>query len=153
MSVNPTIKKLIDTADEHKKLLEYPIEAGELANEAGKSYMKGLWKAIQDHEKFRKPTLWFIVKIEKEMGSDRIINITIGVIDKPLIYLRDSTDLWKYSYITEKLYLEWSLPHKIEMKNFLRAQEKYDSNLIKWIREYIAQEKTNLNDPSSIKIK
>lgn len=146
-------KKLEETREEHLKLLENPIAAGDLANEAGKSYMKGLFSAIDNHEKYKKKKLWVAVKIEKERWDKRVIKIAYGVMDKPLTYMRESMDLWEYDYLHGKLKLLWSLPHRVEMKNFLLSPEKYSKDLIRWINLYIKQENLDLMDSSSIKLK
>jgi len=145
-------KKLFDTREEHAKLCENPIAAGDLANEAGKSYMKGLFKAIDNHEKYKKNKLWIMVKIDKERWDRRAIKISYGVMDKPLEYMRESMDLWEYDYVNGKLKLLWSIPHRVEMKNILRAPEKYSKDLVKWIKVYLKQENLDLNDSSSIKL-
>jgi len=145
-------EELNATKEEHLKLLDNPIAAGDLANEAGKSYMKGLFKAIDNHAKYNRKKLWIMVKIEKEMWDKRAIKISFGVMDKPLTFMRESMDLWEYDYTEDKLKLCWSLPHRVEMKNFLRAPEKYSKDLIKWINLYLKQENLDLEDSSSIKL-
>lgn len=145
----PLSEELNKTKEEHSKLAYNPIAAGDLANEAGKSYMNGLFKAIDDHEKYKRNILWIAVKIEKERWDKRVIKISYGVMDKPLKFMRESMDLWEYDYRNSKLKLCWSLPHRVEMKNFLRAPEKYSKDLIRWINEYVAQERINLKDGSA----
>jgi len=139
-------QQLLDTHEEHQKNILTPIESGDLANEAGKSYMKGLWKAIDNHAKLKLDKIWIMAKAEKEHFAHRAIKIMFGVMDKPLRYMRESMDLWEYDYKNNKLKLLWSLPHRSGMKNFLRAPDKYSKDLIKWINMYIDQENINLKD-------
>lgn len=127
------------------------IEAGDFANEAGKSYMKGLWEAVESHKHIGSHTLWFAVKIKKDILNPAIVRITIGAMSKPFRYLHENLDLWKYDYISDKLELEWSLPHRTEMKNFLRAPDKYNKDLIGWIKTYEKQAKINLEDDTAVK--
>lgn len=139
-------QQLEKTRKAHAKLTEYPIESGDLVNEAGKSYMKGLWQAVKDHEKFKLEKIWIMVKIEKERYDDRAIKISYGIMDKPLKYKRESMDHWEYNYKTGKLMLNWSIPHRVEMKNFLRSPEKYSKDIIQWIKEYVKENKINLHE-------
>jgi hypothetical protein len=146
-------KKIIATEKEHFKNFSLnPVSAGDLTSETGKSYMKGLFKCIDEHSKLKKDRLWFLVKINKEQTNQRIIKITYGVVDKPLHYLRENMDMWEYNYKKESLQLKWSIPHRVEMKNFLRSPEKYSAELIRWIKKYIKQEKINLEDKSAVAI-
>ena len=131
---------LIDTHEQHVKESFTPIESGDLVSEAGKSYMTGLMEAIKNHKKFNIPKLWFMVKIEKESFNTRVIKISIGAMSAPFRYLHDGIDLWSYDYRKDERKLEWSLPHRLEMKNFLRSPEKYDKDLVHWIRQYMKQE-------------
>ncbi len=128
-------KKLAETEVEHTKV--GLVESGELANEFWKSYEKELQKAIEDHRKFKFEKLWFPVMIKKSIANSRIISIVVGVSPDP-ISLRPDLDLWEYDYLREKLNLVYSLPHVLEMKNFLRSEEKYSKKLIEDIRNYLA---------------
>lgn len=152
MTEKSVYKLLQETRGEHAKLAENPIEAGDLTNECGKSYMNGLWKAIVDHRVMRLPIIWFIVIVKKDMKDDRIIRITIKAHRKPLKYLHEGVDLWEYDYLQDKLDLVWSLPHRTEMNNFIRNPDKYDKRLIGWIKDFIKQDKINLKDPSAVKL-
>jgi len=125
------------------------IAAGDLANHIGGYFMEDLQKAIDNHRKYEKPILYFVCQIRKDPTDTTKINLTIAAMDKRIKYLRESTDLWQYDYKNEKLELLWSIPHRTEMKNFLRNPDKYSKDLIKWIKKYLKQEKINLNDSSS----
>ena len=116
------------------------VEAGELANEIGKVYMKDLDSAIEDGKEFRMDKLYFIVQTEKNPTDLTKIEIRIGITDKLFNKMFESTDFWEYDYRTNKRELLWSVPHRIDMKNFLRAEHKYSKDIIKWIKEYL---KTN----------
>jgi len=131
------------------KTSDHDIAAGDLSSEIGKTYMKRLWHLIDFHEGFKKEKVYFLSTIRKNPKNLQEINININAMAKPLTYLRESMDLWEYDYKKEKLNLFWSLPHRIEMKNFLRTPEKYSKDIIKWIRMYLKQEKLDLNDNSS----
>jgi len=149
MSVIDLSAKLQETQEDYVKQLYNPIEAGELANEAGKSYIKQLNKSIENNVKLGLDKIFIIVITKKDPKVNRMIKITFGICDKPLKFKRENADLWEYNYKTSKLKLHWSLPHRTEMKNFLRSPEKYDKEIIKWIREYVAQENIDLTDKSS----
>lgn len=130
------------------------IEAGELANEIGKFYISDLDAAIEDSRHLKFDVLYFIVQTEKDPTNLNNIEIRIGITNKCLNYLRESTDLWEYDYKTNKKRLVWSVPHRIDMKNFLRAEHKYSKDLIKWIKEYLKQHpEVNLNDKSRVILK
>lgn len=122
------------------------ITAGDLANEMGKSYMAGLRKAIEDHRGYNIRNLWFIVKTEKNPSNIQKVHITYGILSEPLKFMRESMDMWKYDYLKDDLTLVWSLPHRTEMNNFLTHPEKYNKDLIYWIKRYLRQEKVNLKD-------
>jgi len=125
------------------------IEAGDLSNEIGKRFMKRLWSSIEFHSKFGLDKIYFLSMIRKNPSNLEEINVTIKALKAPLTYPRESMDHWEYDYRSEKLTLLWSLPHRTEMKNFLRAPEKYNKDLIKWIKQYIKNEGINLKDDSS----
>ena len=113
------------------------VEAGDLSNEIGKFYMKDLESSVQRHAYLNLPNLYFIIKIKKDPTNTKKIVITIGITNKCLNFLQESTDLWEYDYKLEKLRLIWSVPHRTEMKNFLKSPEKYNKKLIKWIKAFL----------------
>lgn len=125
------------------------IASGDLANEIGKKLMQRLEHSIKFHRDFQLDRIYFITMIKKDPTNLKEINIYIKASRQPLRILRESVDLWEYDYREEKLNLIWSLPHRTEMKNFLRSPEKYNKDLISWIKAYVKQENINLNDPSS----
>ena len=130
------------------------IEAGDLANEIGKLYIKGLDSAIKDGAQKGMDVLYFIVKTEKDPTDLKRIEITIAITDKLFNKMFESMDFWEYNYKTEKKRLLWSVPHRIDMKNFLRAEHKYSKDLIRWIRAYLKQNPTiNLEDKSCVIMK
>lgn len=144
---------LKETEKEHEKLFDYPIEVGDLGKEIGKKYMQKLREAIENHRKYEKDILWFIVKVEKEPWNIRAIKITFGVVDKPLKFMRERMDLWKYDYKKEELSVCWSLPHHLEMRNFLNNPWNYPKQLIQWINQYLKQENIDLTKEKILKIK
>jgi len=125
------------------------VEAGDLANVIGKYCLEDLEIAVEDHRKYGIDKLYFICQLRKDPRDTNKLKMTIGVTDIKLRLLKESTDFWEYDYLKEKLTLLWSIPHRIEMKNFLKSPEKYSKDLIRWINEYIKQEKINLKDESA----
>jgi hypothetical protein len=125
------------------------VEAGDLANEVGKRYMKQLWKSIERHSSLNEPILYFISMIKKNPKNSTEILLYIMPCKNKFKLLRESCDHWQYDYKKNELTLLWSIPHRTEMKNFLRAPEKYNKDIIRWINDYIAQEHIDLNDDSS----
>lgn len=127
----------------------YEITAGELADEVGKIYMKDLWKAIERNIKQKQKTIYYLTTVRKDPKALTKILIYIWPFLRPIIYKRESMDLWKFDYEKEELKLIWSVPHRAEMKTFLRSPELYNKDLIKWIREYLDQENLDLNDKTA----
>lgn len=127
------------------------IEAGELANEIGKTYQKRLDNAISDAKAFNLDKVYFIVQTEKDPSKPTDIHLRIGITDKFFNKLVESTDFWEYDYKLNKKRLVWSVPHRIDMRNFLRAEHKYSKEIIHWIKEYLKQNpELNLNDSSRV---
>lgn len=127
------------------------IEAGELANEIGKIYMQDLDSAINDSRKLDIDKLYFIVQTEKDPTNLYNIEIRIGITNKYFDKLFESTDFWEYDYKREKKRLIWSIPHRIDMKNFLRAPHKYSKDIIQWIKDYLKQHpEINLQDKTQV---
>lgn len=127
------------------------IEAGELANEIGKFYMKDLDSAIESHKKFKRKKLYFVVQTEKDPTKLTDIHIRIGIVDIPFPELKESTDFWEYDYINDKKKLLWSVPHRTDMKNFLRSPDKYNKEFIDWIKLFLKQHpEINLKDKSRV---
>jgi len=138
---------LAETHEEHiKSALLTPIAAGDLANEAGKSYMRALNESIDRHRKFKRHKLYFRVIIKKNSFNDRVINITTGVTEDWSGVLDADSDLWIYDYDKEELRLLYSLPNRLEMKNFLRDPDTYSKEFIQYIRTYLKQEGIEEND-------
>lgn len=135
------------------QVADFDITAGDLANEVGKIYMKDLWEAIERNAKLGNKKLFFLTMIRKNPTKLTEINVYIFPFVQYSEKLRESSDLWQYDYEKEKLQLIWSIPHRTEMKNFLRSPEKYNKDLIKWIRQYLHQENINLQDSSAQVIK
>jgi len=128
------------------------VEAGDLANEVGKDYLDTLFKSIERNNTKERKKLYFVVITKKDPRDINKIEIHILPLfkrNRPLKYLRESTDHWVYDYEKEKLELIWSVPHRIDMKNFLRSPEKYSKDIIHWIRLFLEQENLNLDDPRS----
>jgi hypothetical protein len=127
------------------------VEAGELANEIGKIYMKKLDDAIQDGKELGLDKVYFIIQTEKDPSNLSHIEIRIGITDKYFEKMFESTDFWEYDYRTNKKSILWTVPSRIDMKNFLRSPEKYSKDLIKWIKIYLAQNPDiNLHDKRSL---
>lgn len=150
MSVKTTKRKVVVNSDW--------TEAGDLANEIGKIYMQDLNSAIDDAKSlkahFNNNKLFFIVQTEKDPLNLQNIEIRIGITDKLFNKLFESTDFWEYDYKSNKLNLLWSVPSRIDMKNFLRSPEKYSKEIIGWIRQYLKENPDiNLNDKRSVILK
>ena len=121
------------------------VEAGDLAKEVGKLYIQDLNAAIEDGRKHNRTELSFLVHSKKDTFNKNKINITIGVCDVLLSRMRQLTDYYIYNYDKEELKLIWTLPHKTEMKRFMREPEKYPQLIIQSIRQYLKQEGINLS--------
>ena len=132
---------------ERKRYIQVPdyVEAGDLANEIGKFYMEDLLSAIENHRQYLKLELYFLVSTKKDPANVKKVHINISVSNVRINRMLESCDYWSYDYKTESRKLLWSIPHRTDMKNFLRAPEKYSKDLIKWIRQYIDEENINLN--------
>ena len=124
---------------------ELEIECGDLAREIGKFYMADLRKAIQSARKYGLEKVWFAVNFRKNPIDHRKMHLKIGILDRPLTKLRESFDLWVFDYHKEELTPLWSLPHRYEMKTYLKAPENYSPELIKWIRQFVKQEGLDLD--------
>jgi len=130
------------------------IEAGDLANEIGKIYIQDLDSAIEDGRKYNKKILYFVIMTEKNPTDLQEINIKIGITDKFFPELKESMDFWKYDYKTEEKTLLWSVPSRIDMKNFLRAEHRYSKDIIKWIKKFLKQHpEIDLKDSSAVRLK
>jgi len=134
-------------------LSDYHVAAGDLSNEIGKFFMEKLWNQIEFHRDFNLDKIYFVTMFKKNPTNTNEVNLYLKALRVPLYYLRESTDLWEYDYQKDELKLLWSLPHRTEMKNFLRDPEKYNKDLIRWINKYIKQENINLNDSSAQMLK
>jgi len=125
--------QLLKTYEEHMK--SSPIEAGELAHEGGKSYMKMLIETVEDHRNIR--GIYYIQVIPKKelyAGNRAIYFRFFARRSEPL--MEDDMDVWYVNNKTCELRLEWSLPHWSEFDIFLRNPDEHDKNLIKWILKY-----------------
>lgn len=140
-SASETIRKISGCID---------VLTGDLVNEIGKDYMGGLHQAVESNRCMNKPVLWFLIRINKDILDSHKVTIAVAAIEKPFSYYHENLDVWKYDYEKEKLELVYSLPHRTEMKNFLREPKKYSKDLVKWCKEYLAQDKVDINDPSSL---
>jgi len=120
------------------------VECGDLAKEIGKHYMTDLMKAIEEGSKFNREKLWFICVFKKNPFQKEKMHLKIGISDFPIKKMRESMDLWEYNYKTNELTAIWSLPHRFEMKNYLRTPELYDKKLIHWINQYLKQENIDI---------
>lgn len=127
----------------------YEITAGDLADAVGKIYMKDLWKAIERNAKQKRKVIYYLTTVRKDPSDLTKILIYIWPFSEPIRYLRESMDLWKFDYEKEELKLVWSVPHRAEMKNFLRSPELYSKELINWIKQYLKQENINLEDSTA----
>lgn len=138
-------------------------EAGDLANEIGKIYMQDLNEFIERSRKHDRTKLYnecaidhpdkfyFIVKIEKDPTNLKNIEIRMALVGAKFKNMFESTDFWEYDYRKEKRTLLWSVPSRIDMKNFLRAEHKYSKDLIRWIKLYLKDNpEINLNDKSRV---
>jgi len=127
----------------------YEITAGDLADAVGKIYMKDLWIAIERYSKQKQKEIYFLTTVRKDPKDLTKIIIYIWPFLRPIIYKRESMDLWKFDYEKEELKLIWSVPHRAEMKTFLRSPDLYSKELIQWIKEYLDQENLDLNDSTA----
>lgn len=123
---------LVETQEEHLK--SSPVEAGELAHEGGKSYMRELINTIEDHRHVKQ--LYIQVIPKKELyAAERVIYFRFFArLSRPL--MEDDMDVWFVDNEKDILRLEWSLPHWSEMDTFLVNEDDYDESLIKWIKIY-----------------
>ena len=128
------------------------VEAGDLAREIGKFYMQDLEKAVANHRKFKIDKLYFIVRFKKNPENPQEVHIQIGITERRIYKYFHSMDLWEYDYTKDELKLLWTLPHPAEMESFLSDPDKYDKNLIHWIKCYLEQDKKNLKDPNKVEI-
>jgi len=140
--------KIIETIEKIKIDDPY-VEAGDLTNEIGKIYMKRLNASIRRNASKKLDKLYFVVSTKKDPTDMNKIHIFIYNLLEPLKKKYESMDLWEYDYKKEKLTPLWSLPDRSMMKNFLRSPEKYNKDLVRWIKEFVAQENIDLNDPTA----
>ena len=128
------------------------LEAGDLANEVGKKLMKDLFKSIERYANLGFSKLYFLTGVRKDPTDIRKIHLLIQPLHHKLKFLRESYDFWEYNYLIDKLELIWSVPHITEMKNFLRAPDKYSPKLIQDIKSYLKQENIDLKSLKTQKI-
>lgn len=148
MSIETKIKKktlgqqLVETNDEHQK--NFNAEAGEVVNAFGPKYMEELKKAAQDHLYIGKKFYIQIVSKHLAIMSNRGIQLVfIARLSKPL--MNPNEDVWSVNPKNGNIELEWSLPHKLEMKNILRNEVKMAPKLINDIKQYLKETGLNLN--------
>jgi len=120
------------TREQHAK--SSPIEAGDLAHEGGKSYMKQLIDIVEDH-RYAITEYYIQVFCQKELyAKDRTIYFRFFARkSKPL--MEDDTDCWYVHNKKEILRLEWSLPHVSDFDRILRDPSS-DKDLVRWIKMY-----------------
>lgn len=150
---NETGRFDVNTSTSQININDNYIEAWDLAAEIQKKYEVSLNKAFQDGSKLKKNKLYFIVMVKKNAVDKKKIHIKIGIIDKKLSKLYESTDFWSYDYLKNKPALLWSVPHKSAMKNYLKEPDNYDKSLIMWLRQFIAQEGMDLQKYEKRKVK
>lgn len=141
MSKKTLGQQLVDTHEEHQK--SFRAESGELVEAFAPSYMTGIWDTIRDHAYLQDKFYIQVVSKHIPMAANRGLHLTfIARLSAPLP--EPTQDLWSYNPKINNLKLEWTLPHKLEMKNFLRAPEKYSPKLINDINAYLKRTGTDL---------
>lgn len=128
---------LAETEEEHLK--SSPVEAGDLAHEGGKSYMRELIDTIENHRHVKQLYIQVIPKKELYAAHRVIYFRFFARLSKPL--MEDDMDVWFVDNQKDILRLEWSLPHWSEMDAFLANEDYYNKNLIQWIKIYKAAQK------------
>ncbi|MHA1401143.1 MAG: hypothetical protein ACTSQE_12410 [Candidatus Heimdallarchaeaceae archaeon] len=125
--------QILKTKEEHES--SSPIEAGELAHEGGKSYMRELIDTVENHRHITYPYYIQVISSRDVFFGDRVFHFRFFARQsEPLI--EDDMDLWYVDNKTDQLKLMWSLPHWSEFDMIL-ADEKYsDKKLIDWIIAY-----------------
>ena len=150
---NETARFDVNTSTSQININDHYVEAWDLAGEIRKKYEASLNKAFEDGASHNKNKLYFIVMVKKNPIDKKKIHIKIGITDKKLSKLYESTDFWCYDYLKGKPTLLWSIPHKSSMKNYLKEPGNYDKSLIMWIKQFIAQEGMDLKLYEKRKIK
>jgi len=144
----------VTTSESYININDSFIEAWDLATAIKEKYEVSLDKSINDGGKFDKPLLYFMVIVKKNPIEKKKIHIKIGISDTPLSNKKyEAVDYWSYDYRKNKLHLIWSVPHKTAMKLYLKDPERYDKDLVRWTREFIAQEGLDLKALERKKIK
>lgn len=144
----------VNIKEEHIRIDDYSIEAGDLTAAISDKYRLNLWQAIEDGVKFQKPILYFIVMVKKDALVKQKMHIKLTISDKPLPNkMYESTDYWQYDYKKEELKLKWSIPHKSKFAMYLKDESKYDPLLIEWIKRFVKQEGMDVKKLESKKIK
>jgi len=136
-------QQLLDTDKEHRA--SAPVEAGDLANEYGKDYMKELHSVIENHSNTKQK--YYIQVLSKHLvgapnRGQRLL--FVARFTKP--QMCDTEDVWSYDNRTSVLKLEWSLPHRYEMKNFMANPELYDAKMVSDIKNYLKLSKIDVKN-------
>ena len=121
------------TQDKHLK--SDAIEAGDLANAMQKSYGTRLVDTIEEHRQLAKPYYIFVVWTKPPEYMRRAIYLNF-VVRNTRPAMEDDTDCWYVNNAKEELRLEWSLPHWSDFDGILAYEDKYDKDLVKWIKIY-----------------
>lgn len=141
MSKQTLGSQLLETHDDHVKNFHH--EAGEVVNAFGPKYMEGLKQAAQDNLYIGKK--FYIQVISKHLiyAPTRGMQLTF-IARHTLPQMNPNEDVWSVNPRNGNIELEWSLPHKLEMKNILRNRATIAPKLINDIERYLKETGTNL---------
>lgn len=129
-------ERLADTQEEHIKAFSQGVEAGEVVNAWGPEYMRRLDTAIKNHAFMREKFYVHVISKHIDFQPNRGMKI-IFVVRRTAPMMEETTDLWSYDPKTGTRALEWSLPHRHEMTNFLLSPQLYSKKLLDDIRAYL----------------
>jgi ribonuclease HI len=133
-------QQLSDTHEEHQK--NFQAESGEVVNAFGPKYMDELKSAAQDHLYIGNKFYIQVVSKHLIFAANRGMQLTFFV-RHTMPEMNATEDVWSVNPRNGNIELEWSLPHKLEMKNILRNADTLAPKLVNDIKKYL--KKTGLD--------
>jgi hypothetical protein len=134
-------QQIAETNAEHYK--NFQAESGEVVNAFGPKYMEELKKAAQDHLYIGKKFYIQVVSKHLIFAANRGMQLTF-IARHTLPEMNPTEDVWSVNPRNGNIELEWSLPHKLEMKNILRNREKIAPKLVHDIEKYLKESELDL---------
>lgn len=111
-----------------------PIEAGDLVNEFGKSYMRDLLEAAEDPVM---PKRFYIMVVWEKMGVEKSRAFSFVFLKRTTIpAMEPETDVYFVDKHNGLIELLWSLPAYIKMQDVIEYPEDYDNQTVFSVKKY-----------------